>query len=68
MWCFTGVWVEKKQRCGNMPDQRGATFDLTLRQLDDAGDNDDDKSSHLGIGENVLNSGSPLDISSVDER
>lgn len=45
-----------------------ATFELTLTQLDDACDDDDDESSHLGVGEDVLHSGSPLHISSIDER
>lgn len=43
------------------------TVDLTLTQLDDAGNNDHHESGNLGVGKNVLDSGSPLHISSIDE-
>lgn len=40
---------------------------LTLAQLDDASDDDDDEGCHLGVGENVLHAGAPLHIGRVDE-
>lgn len=44
-----------------------AVTPLTLTQLDDAGDDDDDEGCHLGIGEDVLHAGAPLYIGRVDE-
>lgn len=41
---------------------------LTLTQFDDARDDDNNKGSHLGIGENVLDSGAPLYVGGIDER
>lgn len=41
---------------------------LTLAQLDDAGNDDDNEGCHLGVGENVLHAGAPLHIGGVDER
>lgn len=40
---------------------------LTLTQLDDASDDDDDEGCHLGVSENVLHAGAPLHIGGVDE-
>lgn len=40
---------------------------LTLAQLDNASNDNDDEGSHLGIGENILHSGPPLYICRVDE-
>lgn len=44
-----------------------AVTPLTLTQLDDARDDDDDEGCHLGIGENVLHASAPLYIGRVDE-
>lgn len=41
---------------------------LTLAQLDDASDDDDDEGCHLSVGEDVLHAGAPLYIGGVDER
>lgn len=40
---------------------------LTLTQLDNASDDDDDEGGHLGIGENVLHTGAPLHVGRIDE-
>lgn len=40
---------------------------LTLAQLDDSSDNDDNEGCHLSIGENVLYARAPLYIGRVDE-
>lgn len=39
----------------------------TLSDLHQAGDDDGDESNNFGVGEEVLDSGSPLDISAVDK-
>lgn len=40
---------------------------LTLAQLEDACDDDDNEGCHLSIGENVLHARAPLYIGRVDE-
>lgn len=40
---------------------------LTLAQLDDACNDDDDEGGHLGVGEVVLHPGAPLHVGRVDE-
>lgn len=39
----------------------------TLSDLHQAGDDDGDESNNFGVGEEVLDSGAPLNISAVDE-
>lgn len=48
--------------------QRDKVASLTLTQLDNASNDDDNEGRHLGIGENVLHTGPPLYIGSVYER
>ena len=40
---------------------------LTLAQLDDASDDDEDEGCHLSVGEDVLYPRTPLHIGGVDE-
>lgn len=51
----------------NVEKVSAAVTPLTLAQLDDASDDDDDEGCHLGVGEDVLHAGAPLHVGRVDE-